>query len=312
MKKYPENVNIPLAIATVYYNAEMPQAREFLLRAAEIEPKNGKIWDMLAGDASTRGQYDLAKEYSEKAALNDPSNADYAFSYLWLFRNSKPEDYKQKVFEFVKRFPDNEVGAEALYWLGVDATDRNDRINYFEELQKQYPPQKFRWSAAGMEHLADEYMQSDPEKALVLINEMGNENDWPLRKQIAESLTRVNKLEKDQNYSQAIAEIDSIKLPKYHSFNNFTLLKKASLLDKAGNTQSAYDSLAAKFTELPTDQLDTTLELYGNKIGKDKAQVDKDIETIRNSTAVAAYPFHLGLYTSKDSLSLKSLKGKVT
>lgn len=37
----------------------------------------------------------------------------------------------------------------------------------------------------------------------------------------------------------------------------------------------------------------------------------KDIETIRNSTAVAAYPFELDLYTSNGKLNLKDLKGKV-
>jgi len=37
----------------------------------------------------------------------------------------------------------------------------------------------------------------------------------------------------------------------------------------------------------------------------------KDIETIRNSTAIPAYPFELGLYTSDGKLGLEGLKGKV-
>ena len=39
IKKYPENVNIPLAIGTVYYDAEMPQAKEFLLKVAAMGQK---------------------------------------------------------------------------------------------------------------------------------------------------------------------------------------------------------------------------------------------------------------------------------
>src|SRR6185312_13291428 len=37
VKKYPTNVTIPLAFGTVYYNAEMPQAKEYLLKAAAME-----------------------------------------------------------------------------------------------------------------------------------------------------------------------------------------------------------------------------------------------------------------------------------
>src|SRR5258708_16185791 len=53
MEKYPENVTIPLAFGTVYYNAEMPQAKEYLLKAAAMEPKNAKVWFMLSADAFT-------------------------------------------------------------------------------------------------------------------------------------------------------------------------------------------------------------------------------------------------------------------
>jgi len=311
MKKYPENINIPLSIGTVYYRAEMLQGREFLERAAAMEPQNAKIWAMLSDDAFTRGEKKLSREYIKKAMLADTSNAGYAFGYLRSFSDSDPNDYKQKVFDFVKRFPASAQGATALYWLAERSTNINDRINYFEELRKLYPPQKFKWSASGMIPLADDYMQTDPEKALALINGMGEDNDWNIRKQVAESLIQINKLEKNQNYKDAIIELDRVKLSGFNYINDFIALKKAALQEKAGDVKAAYDSLAVKFAKLPTDQLGTALELYGKKIGMDKEQVVKDIETIRNSTAVAAYPFELGLYTSNGKLSLESLKGKV-
>jgi len=311
MEKYPENVTIPLAFGTVYYNAEMPQAKEYLLKAASMEPKNAEVWSMLSADAWIWGQNDLATEYIRKATLADPSDAGYAFRYLWSFLDGDPDNYKQKVFDFVKRFPTNERGAQALYWLGANATNLNNKINYLEELRKLYPPQKFNWSSSGMILLADTYLQTDPEKALALINVMGEENDWKLRKQVAESLIKINKLEQDQNYKDAIIELDQVKLPKFNYINDFIALKKASLQAKARDVKAAYDSLAAKFAKLPTDQLDTALELYGEKTGKDKVQVMKDIEAIRDSKAVSAYPFELGLYTSNGKLNLNDLKGKV-
>ncbi len=311
MKKYPGNVIIPLAFGTVYYGAEMPQGKEYLLKAAAMQPQNAEVWSMLSSDASIRGQHNLAIEYMRKAMLADPSNADYAYNYFASFEERDPNEYKQKVFDFVKRFPTSERGAQALYWLGERAKNLNDKINYFETLHKLYPPQKFNWSASGMTILADVYLQTDPGKALALINEMGDEKDWKLRKQMAEALIQVNKLEQDQNYAAAIIELGQVKLPHYNQISDFIASKKVTLQEKAGNIKAAYDSLAVKFAKLPTDGLDTALELYGKKTGMNKEQVMKDIEKIRDSTAVAAYPFELGLYTSKGKLNLKDLKGKV-
>lgn len=311
IKKYPENVNIPMAAGTVFYNAEMPQAKEFLLKVVEMQPGNAKVWSMLSFDAERWGQKDMAIAYTKKATEANPADAGYAFDYLWFFAHGDQNDYKQKVFEFIKRFPANEHGAQALYWLGVYATNINDKISYFEELRKLFPPQKFKWSLSGMIQLSDAYLQTDPAKALALINEMGGDKDWAIRQQVAERLIRVNKLEEDQNYKDAIAELDSIRLPKYNQVNDYIVLKKSTLLGKIGDAKAAYDSIAVQFAKLPEDKLYTELELFGKRTGKDKKQIEEDIETIRNRTAVPAYPFELGLYNGDGKLNLESLKGKV-
>ena len=310
-EKYPDKALIPLVFGTVYYNAEMPQAKVFLLKAAAMEPKNAEVWKMLSEDAALWGQNNLSVEYIKKAILADPSNVDYAYAYLVSFQNGNPEEYQQKVFDFVKRFPGDERGAAVLYWLGADGQNLANKINYLEELRKLYPPQKFSWSASGMILLTDAYLQTDLEKALALINEMGEGKDWKLRKQIAESLIKADKLEHDKNYKEAISEIDGLKLPGFNNINDFVALKKASLRAESGDYIAAYDSLAVKFAKLPTDQLDTVVEIYGNQIGKNKVQVAEDIETIRNNAAVVAYPFELGLYTGNGKLNLNDLKGKV-
>ena len=311
MKKYPKNINIPLTIGTIYYRAEMSEAKEFLLQAAKIDPNNAQIWSMLSGDAFIRGQTDLSNEYIKKAMLADPSNAGYAFQYLFSFGNDNPDEYKQKVFDFVKRFPKDERGAQALYWLGEDAGDIHDKIDYFEKLRQLYPPKEFNWSSSGMIGLADAYLQTDPEKALVLINSMGDEKDWQIRKKLAESLIQVGNLEQAKNYKEAFNVLNQVTLPRFNYIDDFILLKKAALQQKTGDVKTAYDSLAEKFAKLPTDELHAALELYGKEIGKDKEQITNDIKTIRNSKAVEAYPFNLGLYSSKDSLNLNDLKGKV-
>lgn len=311
MKKYPNNLNIPLAIATVYYRAAMPQPKDFLLKAAAMDPKNAEIWYMLGVDADLRAQNELFTEYFGKAAEADPSNTSYAYGYLKSLENSNPEAYEKKVFDFVKRFPGDERGAQAMFGLAQRAKNLNDKIHYLEVLRETYPPEKFENSVYGTTQLVDAYLQTNPEKALVLSDEMGAEGDWKIRKQMAESFIKINKLETDQNYKDAITNLDQIKLPRFNYMNDFIILKKAFIQEKAGDVKSAYDSLSVKFAKLPTDPLYSALESYGKKMGKDKEQVAKDIEVIRNSTAVPAYPFELELYTSKGKLKLDSLKGKV-
>lgn len=311
MKKYPKNVNIPLAVGTIYDSAEMPQTKEFLLKAAELDPENAGIWNMLSADATRWGQDNLSVEYIRRATLAEPSNARYAFIYLKSFENGDPDVYKRQVFDFVQRFPTDEFGAQALYLSGIRATDINEKIHYLEVLRELYPLQKFRSSAFGVIVLIDAYLQTDPKKALLLINEISNNTDWENRKEVAELLIEIDQLDQDQNYKKALMKIDQIKFSDFSSGHDFVTLKKAYLMEKVGDVKGAYDDLSVKFAKQPTDILNDAIELYGLKVGKGKEQVAKDVDSIRNSTATTAFPFELGLYTSTNKLRLNSLRGKV-
>lgn len=311
MSKYPENVNIPLAIGTVYYNARMPQPKNFLLRAATLDPKNAKIWFMLAADADMASQNERATEYMEKAVSADPSNVSYAYFYLKLLENKDPYLYKNKILEFVKQFPTDERGAQALHNLSQSSENVEERIHYLEQLRMQYPPQKYASSASGMIALADAYIQTDLQKASQLIGEMGNKSDWELRGKMIESLIRVSAFEQQKNYGSAIAEINKIVVPRFNYLDQFLLLKKASLLENAGDAKAAYDCIAVRYAKSPADTLYHALKFYGNKVGKNEDLVVKDIDTIRYSAAIDAYPFDLEQYTGTERLNLKALKGKV-
>ena len=196
MKKYSKNINIPLSIGTVYSKATMPGARDFLLRAADMDPKNARVWAMLSSDAFAMGKSDLSTEYLRKAALLDPLNSGYAYAVdVAPFEKGDANLYKEKVFEFAKRFPADRLGAQAIYLLAVRTNDPNERIKYFEELRRLYPPKEFSWSSSGMIKLADAYLQTDPEKVSALTREMGDAGEWKTRKQLAESFIEINKLD---------------------------------------------------------------------------------------------------------------------
>jgi thiol-disulfide isomerase/thioredoxin len=311
--KYPKNVNFPLAIGEGLSDSEMPEAKQFLLKVVEMDPKNAKVWEMLSFDADRWGQEDLATEYMHKASLADPADPSYAFYYLLSFENIEPAKYSQMVHDFAKRFHDSERGAQAMYWLAERSNDLTNKIKYFEELREMFPPQKFDWAAGGMGSLFYAYIQTDPAKALSLADSMtGTDKEWVGNKTYVQSVIKSDSLATNGNYKAAIEELNTLKTPWYYtSINDFMNLKKASLQDKMGDTKSAYDSLVVKNAKSPSDKLWSAAEQYGNKLGKSKTDIAKDIQTIRDSRAVAAKPFDLGLYTGAGKLSLNDLKGKV-
>ncbi len=84
--------------------------------------------------------------------------------------------------DVAKRFPENERGAQALYWLGARSKKKADKITYFEKLKNNFPPAKFRWSSSGMTSYFDLLLADAPDKALQLARDMmqdtSNAKDW--------------------------------------------------------------------------------------------------------------------------------------
>jgi thiol-disulfide isomerase/thioredoxin len=311
MEKYPQNIIIPFAIGEAFYNQEQPQAKEYLLKVAEMDPKMAKVWYMLSIDADRWGQKSMSTEYMKKANLADPADPAYAFYYTMTFENGDHELYKQKIFELAKRYPENERGAQGLYWLAERSANNEDKIKYFEQLRALYPPKKFNWSASGMEGLWAAYLETDPAKALSLVNEMNDDKLWKSLRALSENIVEERKLAENKDYKGAITLLAQTKLPRYPDVSDFYYQEQASLHEKSGDVKGAYDSLAVKFAKTPTEKLLASTQQYGKKLGKNNSQIQQDIQNIRASTAVAAYPFDLGMYTSKSNLSLKDLKGKV-
>jgi len=312
MEKYPKNINFPFAIGEALWHSELPQAKEYLLKVVQMDPKNATAWCYLSLDAARWGQQDKSQEYMHKASLADPSDAGYAFYDLNIMEDGATAVSSQKVFDFTKRFPDNERGAEALYWLAERSANKNDKIKYFEKLRELYPPAKFNWSLGGMSELWAVYIETDPEKAQVLATAFGDtDKDWTLMKSFNENILQERKLVAANKYADATALLAQTQKPGYPNVDGFFYAEEAAVLDKAGNTRAAYDTVIAKFAKKPTDELLAAAEMYGKKMGKSKVQVQEDVKALRYSAATMAPLFNLGLYTSNGKLNLADLKGKV-
>jgi thiol-disulfide isomerase/thioredoxin len=312
MKQFPNSAAIPFVIGETYCNMESPKATPFLLKAVELKPGNAPAWEMLSIDAERWGNEDLAREYMGKASAAAPEDAGYAFYYAMDFERTDPALWRKKLWELTKKFPDNERGAQGLYWLAFRSQDSKEKLDVYEQLRKLYPPAKFSWSEGGMDGLYGLYLQQGfTDKAIELATSMGDKEGFPEKAESAKRIRVVRGLIKDKKYTEAKQEIGHLKLPRYSEATNMLALLKAEVSDAAGSPQSAYDSLLLVQAKEPDDGIADAIAKYGTKLGKSKQQTEKDLWSIRDKKIKPAPPFELGLYTSDAKAKLEDFKGKV-
>lgn len=315
MKKYPNSAIVPYAIGKAFENKESPKAKPYLLKTVEIDPNYTEAWGGLWIDGERWGDFVQAREYLSKATASDPSNPNYAFYYASSFDGVDRAQYIKKSLDVVKRFPESERGAQALYWLGERSKNVKDKIKFFEMLRSKYSPTKFNWSSSGMSSYYNILLTENTQKAFDLAQEMAKDEkkakEWTGLASQAKMVLDAKKFIQEGKGKEALALINEVKLPRYYSFNNELTLIKAQAMDVDGNFNEAYHSLIEAFAKKPTDQMNAALLAYGIKLSKSSAQVKDDIWKQLNLIAKTATPFKLKGYFSDDYTSLADYKGKV-
>jgi thiol-disulfide isomerase/thioredoxin len=315
MKKYPKSFIVPYAMAKAYLDVESPKARPYLLKTVEINPKYAEAWSGLWIDAERWGEFQKGKDYLAKAKAADPANPDYAFYYASSFGATDEGKYRELSLEVVKNFPNSERGAQALYWLGTRSTNDQDKIKYYELLQKSYAPSKFNWSASGMSGYFNVLLNVDPDKAHALAQEMekstADTKNWTNLATQSASIALAKKLMEQNKPEEALLALNKVKLAKYVSFNKQLVLLKAQNIAQSGNVKAAYDSVMKAFTMAPNIMYQKALYSYGAKTGKNAEAVKKDILEKLDAKAVQATPFTLKKYFGEGTTSLSDYRGKV-
>ncbi|MCJ0741187.1 redoxin domain-containing protein [Pedobacter montanisoli] len=315
--KFPKSAIVPYAIGKAYLDEENPKAKPYLLKAVAINPNFTEAWGGLWQDAERWGDSKISQAYLEKAALSNPSNADYAFYYASSFRGADKVKWVQMSLEVAKHFPNHERGAQALYWLAVRSKEVAEKLKYFELLHRSYAPDKFGWSASGMSAYFNVLLWENAEKALELAQEMAQtekkeKKQWPKLVSQAQVMIKTRTLLSQRKETEALDELKKIQLSKYSELKTRLELLKAQIYDLAGNTRAAYDSLIVVFAKSPSVQIRTAIAGYGNKLSKDSLQTDADIWASLNAIAQVATPFNgLKRYLTPGTASLSDYKGKV-
>jgi peroxiredoxin/tetratricopeptide (TPR) repeat protein len=314
-KQFPKSAIIPYAIGGAYAGTESPKAKPYLLKAVKIDQKLAKAWRDLSIDAERWGQFDQSREYLKKATEAEPENPDYAFYYTMAFDDIDRTQYIQLTNELVKRFPESERGAQALYWMALRSPTVADKLKWFELLKTTYAPEKFNWSASGMTSYTDLLLKEDPERAVVLTHEMAGRKlkgqDWTRLEATAKTINDAKTLIDKKDGQGALNALKAIRLPKYFRANATLLQLRASATELVYGSKAAYDSLLISFAKAPSVVVKEQIGIYGGKSGRSSAEIETDIWIRLDAIAKLATPFTLKKYLTIGSASLSDYKGKV-
>ncbi|HEX7917623.1 redoxin family protein [Rudaea sp.] len=323
-KRYPDSLGIAYGMGNRFAAEESPKARDYLLKVIQRDPGNAKTYSLLSQDADRRGDLKAALEYVQKASSAEPQSADYAFQYASGLKHIDRAKWEAASLDIAKRFPTSERGAQALYWLGMNAEGDARRIAVWEQLRSQFPPQKFNWSANAMAPLFEAYLRTDPAKAVNFAEKMKaaattkandeaekSAKDWDKRITLAKTVVDVNRGLSQGRPDQAMAMLDKLAAERTSSNTAMIVRLKAQVMAAAGKRQDAYENLLTQLTKAPDEDTHAALQQYGKQLGKTEAQVEADLNTRLDAAAKPATPFTLQTYASGETVSLDKLKGKV-
>lgn len=325
MQRHPTAAALPLALGQAFANAESPEAKPYLLKAAAIDPNNAKVWSTLSIDAERWGDDKGAMAYMHKAALAAPKDPGYAFYDAMNYEQVDPKMWREQLYELAKKYPESERGAQGLYWLANRSQDPTEKLATFEKLKTLYPPSKFSWSESGMTELFYLYLQrgvqnrsattttsvQDFKKAKALAGSLIDKAGWPKLDSLADAIIDTRHLINQGKYAAAMHLIQRVKLPRYPDMASLMTTLYAQAAAKAGHPDSSYIRLARLYAAEPTEKLMTDIKSYAKQLHYNTARIQRDIQHLRAATARPAPELNLGLYTSTDKVNWSDFKGKV-
>jgi len=320
VKQFSKSSIVPFAIGEALANMESPKAKPWLLKAVAVDPKMAKAYFYLWIDGERWGDFTTSREYLKNAMESDPASADYAFYYRSSFKGSDPIRYRLGMMEMPKLFPGSERGAQSLYWLGLFVKEDKEKLDVYNQLKNNFPPDKSNWSSSGMYDFYYLYLRIAPDKAVDLASYMASvqtrESDkkgWNDRVKIAQDMVNVRSLMADKKFADALAVLEASPVERRSGAAEMLILLRAELADATGNTLSAYNKLVNYYAGNPADNIREALDKYTAKLGKCSECLFTDIWKIRDSLAVPATPvsFELEQYFKQGKASLAEFKGKV-
>ena len=315
--KNPQSSSYQWMLGQLYQMTNYEKAKHHLLNAVRLDPKFARAYSELATISEVWGDEKKQLEYLKKASEAAPDNPSNAFYYAYALKHSNPVLFRLKSIEVAERFPNDNRGAQSLYWLAYETKDIEEKIAIFERLKSSFPPEKFGWSAGGMQNLFNEYNRTNPAKALALAEEMGrtlkeenNKKSWQERATFQKNMFQARAFINEKKHAEAVALLEKTSAPRSTNIEALHLTK-AEALDGAGQTDKAYEGLLKLVTSEPTDAFLSALTKYGAMRNKTVEQVRADVRNALEAKARPAKDFSLARYGDEKQVKLSDYRGKV-
>lgn len=315
-EQFPSIATVPYAIGGAMASAYDYRAKDWLLRAVEIDPKLADAWLKLSFDAERWGDEAQGSYFMGKAAEAEPDNPDYAFYFASSFKTVKPDEYVPRMLQVVARFPETERAPQALYWLANRAQDVEEKEAFYIRSKNEFPPSKFRWSASSMGDYFGLLLKHDPARAVQLAEEMIQQlertDSWETNLDIARQVTEARRQLASGNGAVARDVMMQPKKGRLYGIEETLALLTTESLWAAGDTRRAFDSLLNYNAKSPSRVVQSRLAEYGSALGMSAQDVRQEINRKMEAIAEPATRFDLERYDGpEERLRLVDLRGKV-
>lgn len=314
IKDNPKNANIPFALGTALANAYSPKAKDYLLQAVALNPKLKDAYGSLWMDAERWGDENLGRKYLRKAVEIDPNDPNYSFYYASSFKKIDKAKYKERSLAVADKFKTSERGAQALYWLAVDAKDPVEKEEIYKKLKNEFSPKDFNWSSSGMssynDFLIGQQRFADAEALCNELFKLTAKENWQTGAATAASFATYKRANDNKEWDKALAILNDLKIASYSPVAKRIPIFKAEIQAKKGEHQAAYQTLMDYYAKSPSPVLKDELKKQGKTLGKSDNAVQQDIGQMLKNKAQVATAFDLKNYSGGKN-SLKDFEGKV-
>ncbi|MDB6128000.1 MAG: redoxin protein [Verrucomicrobia bacterium] len=308
-KEQPDRAAYQYALGIQFEYADPDRALRHFEAAVKLDPKCGDAYGALATCAEVRGKLEQSREYLRLAVEADPDNATSWRHYIAEYREADIDKGIALGLEMAKKFPDE--AASVLGYLATRQRNEAKAREIYELLHAKFP----KAAARNLTSLFSIYLKSDRAKALALAQEMAalvpENKEWPVLVDYAKALIDSDAFIAAGKPAEALAALGKITLPRYGADRRWLHLERAQATAASGQTEKAYADLLALMIKTPTDEYQAALTGYGEKLGRNAAQVTAEVMTQRAAAAKPGVPFSLVNYYTAKRVALDDYKGRV-
>ena len=215
----PDVAGYRWGLGQLYNYKDYDKVEQYTNEALEIDSDFAPALATMALLAEVSGDRKTQAEFLRRAAEANPDDASSAFYYVMSLRFTDRDLYRAKSYEMAERFPDDDRGAQVLYWLAIETDADNEKLAIYDQLLSNYPPGEYRWSASALSSKFELVAATNPHAAL----------------QVAETMIGLHASEPDGSFMAKL----SADLLAYQQ----SIVTATDMVD-AGQYQAAVDALA--------------------------------------------------------------------